>query len=284
MATQEQIKSRLKAVKTIHKMTNAMQLVASAKFRQIQPNTERVRKFAPGMTNLWPAEKKDKVEKPNRRTLLVLMCADRGLCGSINTAIVRFARNYLRDPANKEREVGIILLGEKARGALQRIAARRFIYTFSNIGKQKGGVTFRETSMLVEHIVAQKADEILVVYNHFKNSLQYNTTCVNFPILSDIENRDYWFKYNMKNYERTMLSLYEFRFAVMLHRFWYESSLSEQSSRMAAMDNATRNAKQMSESLALTYNRNRQGKITRELLEIISGTVAIEDNEKQQAL
>jgi len=269
MATGKQLKNRIKTVTNIRKITKAMKMVAAAKLRSVQSFLEQVRFFQKDIAEIWPESTADKT---NGKKLLVVMSSDRGLCGGVNTVIARAVRKrvLVSDDAN------IFVIGEKGKAVLERYFGRRFTTTVSDAGKQRP-VTFLEVSLVAEHILAQPFDHATIYYNQFKSAIAYDTTEAPLTSLqASLENREYWNKYQFEGDKNEILrDLYEFRLACRLFHYSIESATSEQSARMTAMDNSSKNAGEMLEKLRLMFNRSRQAKITTELIEIISGAAAL---------
>ncbi len=254
-----------------------MKMVAAAKLRVVQAQMEKVREFQKSASNVWdmtpPADKKVKSR------LLVPLTSDRGLCGGVNSVIVRRVRRLILDDLrHSEQNVQLLVVGEKGRAGLERLCSEWFRSTVIDLGKMKP-VTFVESSLLAEMVLQQNFDQATFFYNQFKSAIVYDTIAEDMLSLDlALENRDQWDKYNFEGEKHSVLeNLFEFRLSVRLFHMLVENATSEQSARMTAMDNSSKNAGEMIHGLKLLYNRSRQSRITTELIEIISGASAAEE-------
>jgi F-type H+-transporting ATPase subunit gamma len=272
MATEKQLRGRIKSVTNIKKITNAMKMVAACRLRASQKQCEVSREFEKDVAKLWPTPKED--VKPENR-LLIGISSDRGLCGAINTSIVRAIRDEV--VADKTSNKKILLFGEKARQGLERGFGRNFTTTISNSGNNRP-VTFRNVQILADFWLAQPFDRADVFFQYFKSMIAYKTTLVQFPSYAAASKDLSFFNiYEMEGDNDILQNFHEFRIAVSLFRFAAENETSTLSSRMQAMDNSNKNAGEMVVKLRLLMNRSRQAKITTELVEIISGAIASEE-------
>jgi len=284
MATEQQIKRRLKTVGNIKKITKAMKMVAAAKLRSVQSQLEIVRNFQRGVTEVWPLPtiKEDAIQK----TALVLITSDRGLCGSINSQCSRQARRYLDEHLRLKKPIDTICFGEKGKGAIERVYGKTFVLTVAE-GYRSKVMSFKQAAMLANSLNGIKFDQCEILYNRFKNLIAFETL------------RDKIYSYNFLGphipstfsafsiedgggFADTMKNFYEFRLAVRLFHCFHENATSEQSARMNAMGNSAKNAGEMQDALRLIYNRTRQAKITTELIEIISGATSAEAGKKKK--
>eukprot|EP01006_Ploeotia_vitrea_P062197 TRINITY_DN8068_c0_g1_i1.p1 TRINITY_DN8068_c0_g1~~TRINITY_DN8068_c0_g1_i1.p1 ORF type:complete len:307 (-),score=186.80 TRINITY_DN8068_c0_g1_i1:178-1098(-) len=277
MATVMQLKARIGTVKSIAKITKAMKMVAAAKLRGVQAHLEKVRVFQAGVSDVWPEPSEDN-KVPRDKTVLVAITSDRGLCGGVNSVISRHVRDKLNELQASGSELPrVVVFGDKGKAALERLYSKTFDTTITDSGKAKL-VTFEQSSLLAELLQQQEYDQLQFIYNKFKSAIAYDTTVE--PVYSHAvleEEREFWKDYNFEGEQREVLeALYEFRLAVRLHHMFMEAATSEQSARMTAMENSSKNAGEMIDKLQLVYNRTRQAKITTELIEIISGAAAAE--------
>jgi F-type H+-transporting ATPase subunit gamma len=277
-ATEQQLKLRMNTVNNIKKITKAMKMVAAAKLRSVQSQLELVRSFQQGLTDLWPStEVKEGVEK----RLFVVLTSDRGLCGSVNSAVVRKSRTLMNEALAQKKNVSVVLLGDKGKSALERVFGKSFLWNISEAQKAKT-MSFRQASQFADQINKESFDRLDITYNRFKNLLAFET--VTEPIysfnhaLASLKANPSFNKYEVESggYSNIIKDLYEFRVAVRIFHAFQESATSEQSARMNAMGNSSKSANEMMDSLRLIYNRTRQAKITTELIEIISGAIAAE--------
>jgi len=277
MATEKQLRTRLQSVTNIQKITKAMKLVAAAKLRQVERLLDGARKFQAPLEKTWP-ERKDE-DAPPKNHMIVCMTGDRGLCGAVNSTVIKAGRAMELEDAKAGRNTTFFLMGEKAKGGLERTSKDKITTAVTELGAKAGAASFQEICLICEHVMAQEYDEVTFIFNKFISAMSYDTTPA--PVLSlklTAENREAWQKYNFEGEMRDMIAnLYEFRMAVLMFARAIEGATSEQSARMAAMDNSTNNAGEMIDKLRLLYNRTRQARITTELIEIISGATAAEE-------
>ncbi|GJQ10188.1 hypothetical protein GpartN1_g1979.t1 [Galdieria partita] len=275
-ASLKAVRSRMRSVASISKITKAMKMVAAAKLRGVQARQESSKPFTAGLKSFLKStfgEIEGKETSGNH--LVVAVTSDRGLCGGVNSNVVREIRKLLHE--DKQNQYAILLCGDKGRDGLQRLYRNLFVVTIKDVFRAP--VNFTQTCVVAEEIFKQKFDSVTIFYNHFKNAISQIVTRKVIPgldiILKHAETFDsYEFESDMDS-AQTLTDLYEFQFAVQLFDALLENATSEQAARMSAMDNATRNASEMYQKLTLTYNRQRQSVITGELIEIISGAEAL---------
>lgn len=283
MATEQQLKRRLKTVGNIKKITKAMKMVAAAKLRSVQNQLEIVRNFQKGITDVWvQPEGKD---IPIEKAAVVCMTSDRGLCGSINSAVSKQARLSLRDAVVQKKVLNTVLLGEKGKGSLERLFGRTFALSISDAYKSKV-MSFKQCAMITDLVLSNNFDRMEVVYNRFKNLLTFETVkevLYSWKVLGPLSNKQFS-RYEIEGdgYSFVLQNLYEYRTATRFFHLFQENATSEQSARMNAMGNSSKNAAEMQDTLRLLYNRTRQAKITTELIEIISGASAADETKKRK--
>ncbi|MEW5729093.1 MAG: F0F1 ATP synthase subunit gamma [Pseudomonadota bacterium] len=294
MPSLKDLKGRISSVKSTRKITSAMKMVAASKLRRAQTAAEAARPFAErmermlgtlagslagqsGAPRLLAGTGKDDVH------LIVMVTADRGLCGGFNSSIVRDTRRLVAQLLKEGKTVKILPVGRKGREQIKRDYGKLLIEGFEGLGRR--GITFPEADQVANKVTALFADEefdvCTVVYNRFKSAISQEVTrqqLIPFPAPEQEAAKDDSAKalYEFEPDEEGILaSLLPRNLAVQLFRALLESQASEQGARMSAMDNATRNAGDMIDRLTLQYNRSRQAQITKELIEIISGAEAL---------
>ncbi|XP_025264570.1 ATP synthase subunit gamma, mitochondrial [Camponotus floridanus] len=274
MATLKAISIRLKSVKNIQKITQSMKMVSAAKYNRAERDLKQARPLGIGTKTFYEqAEIQAPPEEPKK--LVIAVTSDRGLCGAVHTGVSRNIRDkLLADP--KEREnTKIICIGEKSRAILQRLFANNILFVASEVGRKPP--TFNDAAKVAIEIMnsGYSFGSGRIVYNKFKSVVSYaiddlplfdKSAVVTAPKLSVYDSLD----------EEVIQSYLEFSLASLLFYSMKEGACSEQSSRMTAMDNASKNAGEMIDKLTLTFNRTRQAVITRELIEIISGAAALD--------
>jgi len=250
-----------------------------------------------------PEPPKEKiVEPPSQANLMVIITSDRGLCGSFNSSLVRTAKVIIAEEIKNRVPVYLALVGEKARQQMDRVYNRYFVFTSTELYKSKV-FGFRQATKVAEALLSltpvgtgggqpggasvqggtpTEFDRIDFLYNRYKNAMSFETRQERLFSLNLLQKQgiNAFSKYELENGEgyRDMLrNLYEFRMAVRIYHMMQESIAAETSSRMNAMSNSSKSSDQMSDQLRLLYNRTRQAKITTELVEVISGALAMKN-------
>ena len=286
MATLRDIKNRIVGVKSTQKITKAMKMIATAKLRGAQQRIVGARPYANKISEMLSRLAADDSLQTNpffttrtvKKICVVVITADRGLCGAFNTNIVREATSYIKDELNNENSVSVFTLGKKATEYFSRrnyTIEGKIVGLFSTLEYQS---TLQLYNDLVPKYLNGEIDKIVLVYNEFVSMIQQRIVKVQLlPIPFISENKE---KVS-SNYifEPDQLSIFQSlipkHLKVQLWRSLLESNAAELSARMTAMDNATTNAQELIRSLNLTYNKERQAAITKEILEIVSGANAL---------
>ena len=292
MPSLKDLKNRIASVKSTRKITSAMKMVAAAKLRRAQDAAEAARPYAERMEavlgNLAAAAKssptapkllagtgKDDVH------LLIVATAERGLCGGFNSSIVKLAREHIRDLESRGKTVKILTVGKKGREQLLREHGDKIIDHVDLSGAKK--LSYADASPIGEKVLAMYAagefDVATLFYNQFKSVISQIPTAlqiapVQTPDVGEGAGGAASYIYEPEE-EAILAELLPKSVTVQIFRALLENAASEQGARMAAMDNATRNAGDMIKKLTLEYNRTRQAAITKELIEIISGAEAL---------
>lgn len=278
------ISDRMRSVGSVGKITKAMKMVAAAKLRSVQVLQENSRPFAIGLQNFFStmddfdASVKSTVGEtaPKHSRFVVAVTSDRGLCGGVNSSIVRRVKAMFAN--DKESDNAIMLIGDKGRDGLTRANGKNIIVSFKDVFKAP--VSFAQVCLIAEDILSRDYDEIVLVYNKYKSVLSQEVTekpIVGLKALMDGAEAfdEYEFDSDMDS-AQVLVDLFEFQLATQIFNALLENATSEQAARMSAMDSASRNATDMLKTLKLTYNRQRQAAITQELSEITSGAAALE--------
>ncbi|XP_068132158.1 ATP synthase subunit gamma, mitochondrial isoform X2 [Hyperolius riggenbachi] len=273
MATLKDITRRLKSIKNIQKITKSMKMVAAAKYSKAERELKPARVYGTGSLALY--EKADiKAPEDKAKRLLIGVSSDRGLCGAIHTSVAKAIKNEINSLSGTGKEVMVVGIGDKLRGLLQRTHSSHLLMTFKEVGRKPP--TFGDASVIASELLnsGYEFDQGSVVFNRFRSVISYKTdekpifsldtvsTSENISVYDDID-ADV-----LRNYQ-------EFALVNVIYYTLKESTTSEQSARMTAMDNASKNASEMIDKLTLTFNRTRQAVITKELIEIISGAAAL---------
>ena len=292
MASLKDLKIRIKSVKSTQKITSAMKMVAAAKLRRAQEAAEEARAFAERMARMVAAigdsvgdsvggiagAPRLLVGTGKADAHLIVACtADRGLCGGFNGAIVREVRARARRLKGDGKTVKILCVGRKGRDVLKREFGADIVDTVQGIGRR--GVAYAEARGVAEKITglfeAGEFDVCTVVFNRFKTAMtQVPTAQQLIPHAAPAAGPQPIFIFEPEE-DEILAELLPMNIGVQVFQALLESAASEHGARMTAMDNATRNAGDMIDSLTLTFNRTRQAAITKELVEIVSGAEAL---------
>lgn len=272
MATLKSISLRLKSVRNIQKITQSMKMVSAAKYARAEKELKLARPFGIGSQAFY---EKAEVQAPEDKTtprIILAVSSDRGLCGAIHSSVGKLIRNELQNDGDNTK---IVCVGDKARGILQRLFSKNILLSAKEIGRKSP--TFQDAARIARAVLdsGYQFDGGKIVYNRFRSIVSYVTSEI--PIFS-INSINAAPKLNVyDSLDADVIQSYtEYSLASLLFYTMKENACSEQSSRMTAMDNASKNAGEMIGKLAMTFNRTRQAVITRELIEIISGASALE--------
>ncbi|MDY0030050.1 MAG: F0F1 ATP synthase subunit gamma [Pseudobdellovibrionaceae bacterium] len=285
-------RDRIASVKSTRKITSAMKMVAASKLKKAQESAEASQPYARAMAGMIArvaaGVKGDAGPKllvgtgADQRHILVVVSADRGLCGGFNSNLVRYTRNEVRRLKADGKDVKIICVGRKARDVLKRDFAPLIIETITGLGgKSKLGFAEAQkvSDLVLDLFDRGEFDVCSLVYNQFVSVLTQkpNTQQLIPFVVAANENQDVASSpYSFEPEEDVILAdLLPKNISVQIFRALLDSAAGEQAARMTAMDNATRNAGDMIKNLSIKYNRARQAYITKELIEIISGAEAV---------
>ena len=290
MANLKDLKNRISSVKNTRKITKAMQMVAAAKLRRAQESAEQSRPYAErfmGVLSGLAASvgKSEGAPKLLRGTgedqvhLLVVMTAERGLCGGFNSNIAKRARAHIAKLQEAGKTVKILTVGKKGRDQLKRDFGDVFIDHVDLTEVKRVGYSDAQTIArdVVVRFDAGEFDVATLFYSKFVNVVtQVPTALQVIPAAFEEEAEADSTVYDYEPSEEAILSdLLPRGVATQIFSALLENGASEQGARMSAMDNATRNAGDMIDKLTIEFNRSRQAVITNELIEIISGAEAL---------
>jgi F-type H+-transporting ATPase subunit gamma len=287
MATLRDIELKIKAIKKIQQITRAMNMVASAKLRNTQSKMERfapyAKKFAEVLGNLASRIDSDihplMVRRENIANVELLhFTSDRGLCGSFNMNNIVMGEKWVNEQKDKHREYGLNLVGRKGRDYFKKrdyniSSAHVQIYGFIDIFYVN-----KMTSDFIHKYMDGDMDELYMVYSKFISVAKQEPTIVKLlPIEPPAANADQ----SSSEYlcepgaEELLIDLLPKHISVQILNAFFQNEVSEYAARMAAMDNATKNCKDMVQDLTLTFNKARQAAITAELMDIVGGAEAL---------
>ena len=278
------IRRRIRSVKNTQQITKAMKMVAAAKLRRAQERMFAARPYAGGLRQVLAsvATRVDisahpllQTREPERNVVVVVVTADRGLCGAFNANVIRAAQNFIRE--NAFEGVELLTIGRKASDFFRRrpIPIRKNVFVAQALSLD---VAKEIADSLIKDFIDEKIDGVYVVYNEFKSLIAQHVRAERLlPIAREFEadpNRpaiDYLYE---PGPEQILSDLLPKHIEFQLYRVLLESAAAEQGARMTAMEAATKNASDMINFLTLTYNRIRQAAITKEIIEIVSGASA----------
>jgi len=289
MPSLKEVRKRISSVKSTQKITRAMKMVSAAKLRRAQDNIVAARPFASGLqdivaqiaANAGPEPHPFMVKRTVRNPAIVVLTSDRGLCGGFNSNACRTTQRSINEGTTSQSIDGyrLMTVGKKGREYFSR---RNFELSASYAGvtNETAGDRAKEIALAVSALFLDgTVDGVRLVYNEFRSAVsQQVVTEQMLPIeAAEVHNApnspaDFVCEPNMTEILATLLPQY---LQSRIHRALLESIASEFGARMTAMENATKNAKEMIERLSLAYNRARQAAITKELMEIVSGAEAL---------
>ena len=292
MPSLDDLKKRIKSVKSTQKITKAMKMVAAAKLRKAQENAEKGRPYSKKMQNIILNLTRSISDPKNAPKLLsgtgndktylcVVLTADRGLCGGFNTNICKLAKTRFKKILNEQKNLKIITVGSKGFDQIKREYGKHVIKKYSF--KEKKQITFKEADTVGNEIIRlfnqNEFDKCILFFNNFKNVItQIPQAQQIIPVdnKSSESKEENFLPYEFEPDEDEILEdLLPKNISTQVFKAFLENAASEQGSRMTAMDNATRNAGDLVDKLTVNYNRSRQASITKELIEIISGAESL---------
>jgi F-type H+-transporting ATPase subunit gamma len=284
------IRRRIRATKSTQQITKAMKMVSSSKLRRAQERIVRSRPFAEEMLRVFNhlATRVDPTthpllqdHPPAARTLLVVITADRGLCGSFNTNVIKNTAQYVaQHPADPGRDVALALVGRKGRDFFRR---RGFDVRYEEVGlfqnlRWSHAQAIGKTC--IDEFLGPEVSSVYLVYNEFRSVISQRVVVerlLPIPRLTGEEAAagpavDYLFE---PSPDQLLNLLLPYHVSVQVARALLESAAAEHAARMTAMDSATRNAKEMVDRMTLYMNKVRQAAITREIIEVVSGAQSV---------
>ncbi len=289
MAGSKEIRTKIKSVQNTRKITKAMEMVAASKMRKAQermraarPYADRIRNIAAHLSQANPEYKHPFLMK--RDTLkgvgIVIVTTDKGLCGGLNTNVLRAVTNKYREWQDAKVTINATAIGNKGFGFLNRIGAK-VVSHVTQIGdtphleKLIGAVKIQ-----LDAYSAGQVDAVYLAYTRFVNTMKQETVVEQLlPLTPDklgTSSREYAWDYIYEPDAQAVLDDLLLRYVESLvYQAVAENMASEHSARMVAMKSASDNAKEVIADLQLTYNKARQAAITKELSEIVSGAAAV---------
>lgn len=297
MANLRDIRTRISSIKNTQQITKAMKMVAAAKLRKAQQKMQQTRPYAKKMATIVARLVENSevnnvlLRQPEEvdRVCMIVVGSDRGLCGGFNNNLFRKVEETIHTEYQTYLESGtfdIIAIGRKANAYF----SKRKYNVVSGFPGFFDDVNYEETSSIMQEVteefISGYYDKVLVAFNEFKTVITQNRLVetvlpISVTELEDDDGKqtteiaDYIYEPDVTTILDKILPVHV---NMQLWRAVLDSNASEQGARMAAMDNATENAKELEEELQLKYNQARQSAITTEISEIVSGAAALEDN------
>ena len=298
MPSLKDIKMQINSVGSTKKITSAMKMVAASKLRRSQEKAEAARPYSSRLEEMLASLASSAASGEgiiklltgtgnDQNYIVIPVSADRGLCGGFNSSINRETFKLVKSLENEGKNVQLIPVGKKSRDFFNRLMQDKIIESFSDLNVS---ITGYESALQVSNKLQQlyfdgKFDKCILVFNKFKSAISQEVTqqqLIPLDVSSSLkekksdDNTEAKAIYDYEPDEETILKdLLPKNVSIQIFKVLLESDAGEQGARMAAMDNATRNAGEMIDSLTLKYNRTRQAFITKELIEIISGAESI---------
>jgi len=288
VASLKDIKRKVGAVQKTKQITRAMNMVAASKFKSAQVRMENFRPYAGKFMDVLNslALRVENISHPllavrdPRKIRIICMTSDRGLCGGFNTNLIKATERFIKDKSQEGKEISLINVGRKGRDYFRKKAS--IIGQWVDIlGKFDMTLAVSISNDLITPFIKEEYDELYLIYNQFVNvSVQRPTVIRLFPLPSigqdvdvDPDKRlDYAYEPSEEVLLQKLLTMYVH---VLIFRALLETSAGENGSRMASMDNATKNCEDLIQSLTLKMNKARQAAITAELMDIVGGTEAL---------
>jgi len=295
MANLKTLKTRIKSVKSTQKMTKAMNMVAASRLKKARnlveasrPFAEKIREMTSSLASNISVRGQLNEKFPlltgkgnNEKHLIVVLSSDRGLCGGLNSATAKFAKNKINELIAQGREVKIICVGRKAFEQLRPIYNNKIIENINGIFRNAIDFPVAETlsTKIIEMFNNNQFDVCEVIYSKFKSVISQEQICsqiIPAPISFNSNTANLESPINYEPNEESVLNeLLPKNISIQIYNQLLENSASEQGARMSAMESASNNAGKMIKNLTLVYNRTRQANITRELIDIVSGANAV---------
>ncbi len=290
MATLRDIKQRIKGVKNTQQITKAMKMVAAAKLRRAQDRIINARPYANQIFKMLShlvteedlANNPYLVQKDEKNIAIVVVTADRGLCGAFNANIIKEVTRYIDEELKDKASYQLYCAGKKGHDFFNK---RNYEIFGKSVGIF-GSLTYQEalsiSNSVIDSYLKNIFDKVIIVYNEFKSIIQQKLIVEQFlpiPIVTDEKEKKIETNYIYEPDQNYIFNyLLPKHLKAQMWRILLESNAAEFAAQMTAMDNATTNANELIRTLNMKYNRERQSAITKELIEIVSGANALKAN------
>ncbi len=287
MASGKEIRTKIKSVENTRKITKAMEMVAASKMRKAQermlkarPYGEKIRRVAAHLSHALSEYKHPFLEKRDqiKKVGIILVTSDKGLCGGLNTNVLRQLVNKMRELDGQKINVQVTAIGSKGFAFLQRNGAEIASQAIGLGDNPHIDSLIGPVKVQIDAFNAGEIDELHIAYTRFVNTMRQEPVVEQLlPLAGDTVGSessrwDYVYEPDAKSVIDDLLVRY---LEALVYQSVAENIASEQSARMVAMKAASDNAKNVIEELKLVYNKTRQAAITKELSEIVSGAAAV---------
>jgi F-type H+-transporting ATPase subunit gamma len=287
MASLKSIKKRIVSVKSTRQITKAMKMVSAAKLRRAQENVVAARPYAKKLHEVMERLAQSQEMDPHPlmvrretspRALIILVTSDRGLCGGFNANISKAAERFIRERREEYSDVTLMTIGRKGYDFLKN--RQKIVKNYSGIISKP---TYQAAALVAQEVIQgfldEEYDDVFLFFNAFRSVMSQDITCeqllpISPPEASEVTESGVEYIYEPTKGE-LLGELLPKAIEVSIFKAMLESVASEHGARMTAMDSASKNATEMIGKLTLIYNRARQAAITKELMEIISGSESI---------
>lgn len=270
----KQLQMRIRATTSTAKITKAMKMVAASKLRGAETKMKAAKPFASSINSLMDSILKPKEDDPVPESVALLgISSDKGLCGGINSRVVKQIKLTYDEPGPGPAPT-LMLLGSKARDGLVRTHGDKISTSMDEAYNLP--TTFSLASFVAEQMLASPADQYTILYNKFNSVISFDVTPMTIKGPECLGESGVFDEYEFEGEKESVLAdLYQFHLATQIYSALLENVTSEMASKMTAMDSATSNATDMISKLTIVYNRRRQAKVTTELTEIVAGAESV---------
>jgi len=297
MPSLKDLKTQINSVGSTKKITSAMKMVAASKLRRSQEKAEAARPYSSRLEEMLLSLASSSISGEgviklltgtgkDEKYLIIPVTADRGLCGGFNSSINRATTKFINSLESDGKNTSLITMGKKSRDFFNRTMKDKIIESYIDLGESGYDSSLQISNKIQNLYFDNQFDKCILIYNKFVSAITQDVTRQQLIPL-DIKQNDKEETVDTNGKKNSAIYTYEpdessilkdllpKNISIQIFKVLLESSAGEQGARMAAMDNATRNAGEMIDNLTLKYNRTRQAFITKELIEIISGAEAI---------
>ena len=287
MAGSKEIRNKIKSVQNTRKITKAMEMVAASKMRRAQERMRTARPYAEKIRNVAAHISKANPEYRHpylvdrdsvKRIGIIVITTDKGLCGGLNTNILRLAMNQMKEWESQGEEIEVCTLGNKGLGFMQRLGAK-IVAQVTGLGdRPQMEKLIGAVKIMLDGYTQDRFDRLMIFNTRFINTMKQEPTLEQLlPLSGEVlgapeGNWDYIYEPDAKIVLEQVLTRY---IEALIYQAVAENMASEQSARMVAMKAASDNAATVIDELTLIYNKTRQAGITKELSEIVAGAAAV---------